>query len=179
MYQDAALNLKRAKEAFAPFTKKIQDNVAEGNVGERGEEWAIAQGVIIFFIGMGSVPVIGGLVMLLAGPGLVAAGAGVIAAGAKGLGKSLSPWPAPVEDNKLNTDGIYGMMRHPMYTGVVMLTLGFGVLTDSPLRMLLAVTLALVLDKKAAKEEEMLLGLHGESYADYLKAVAKFVPRLY
>lgn len=86
-------------------------------MGERGEEWAIAQGVIIFFIGVGSIPVIGGLLMLLAGPGLVAAGAGVIAAGAKGLGKSLSPWPAPVEDNKLNTEGIYGMMRHPMYTG--------------------------------------------------------------
>lgn len=88
-------------------------------MGERGEEWTVAQGVILVFVAMGSVPLIGGLITLLAGPGLVAGGIGVCAAGLKGLGKSLSPWPAPTQDNELNTEGIYGMMRHPMYTGEV------------------------------------------------------------
>lgn len=86
-------------------------------MGERGEEWAVAQAAILLFVAMGSVPLVGGLFTFLAGPVLVAGGVGVIAAGLKGLGKSLSPWPAPVQDNELNTDGIYGMMRHPMYTG--------------------------------------------------------------
>lgn len=90
---------------------------AEGNVGERGEEWALAQVAILLFVAMGSVPLIGGLITLLTGPGLVAGGIGVSAAGLKGLGKSLSPWPAPIEDNELSTEGIYGMMRHPTYTG--------------------------------------------------------------
>lgn len=88
-------------------------------MGERGEEWAIAQGAILIFVAMGSIPVVGGLVMALAGPGLLAGGLGVIAAGVNGLGKSLSPWPAPVKDNELNTDGIYGVIRHPMYTGEI------------------------------------------------------------
>lgn len=86
-------------------------------MGERGEEWAVAQFAILLFVAMGSVPLVGGLITLLAGPGLLAGGIGVCAAGLKGLGKSLSPWPAPIEDNELNTEGIYGMMRHPMYTG--------------------------------------------------------------
>ncbi|CAM9626388.1 unnamed protein product [Ectocarpus sp. 13 AM-2016] len=179
VYKDVAMTIERAKKSVAPFRKKVQDNVAEGTVGERGEEWAIAQGAILIFVAMGSIPVVGGLVMALAGPGLLVGGLGVIAAGVNGLGKSLSPWPAPVKDNELNTDGIYGVMRHPMYTGLVMVCLGFGVVTNSPLRMLLAALLAFVLDKKVEKEESFLVAVHGEAYESYREAVAKFVPRLY
>ncbi|CAM9357096.1 unnamed protein product [Ectocarpus sp. 12 AP-2014] len=179
VYKDVAMTIERAKKSVAPFRKKVQDNVAEGTVGERGEEWAIAQGAILIFVAMGSIPVVGGLVMALAGPGLLAGGLGVITAGVNGLGKSLSPWPAPVKDNELNTDGIYGVMRHPMYTGLVMVCLGFGVVTNSPLRMLLAALLAFVLDKKVEKEESFLVALHGEAYESYREAVAKFVPRFY
>lgn len=114
---DVGVTLRRAKEALAPFRKKLQNNIAEGNVGERGEEWAVAQAVILLFIAVGTVPVIGGLVMLLAGPGLVVGGVAVAAAGVTGLGQSLSPWPAPVADNELKTDGIYGIIRHPSYSG--------------------------------------------------------------
>lgn len=88
-------------------------------MGERGEEWVIAQGAILIFVAMGSVPIVGGLVMALAGPGLLAGGVGFMATGVKDLGKSLSPWPAPVKDNELNTDGVYGVVRHPMYTGEI------------------------------------------------------------
>lgn len=100
---------------------------AEGNVGERGEEWALAQFAILLFVAMGSVPLIGGLITLLAGPGLVVGGIGVCLAGVKDLGASLSPWPAPIEDNELNTEGIYGTMRHPMYTGWKWFAVAFSV----------------------------------------------------
>lgn len=60
---------------------------------------------------------VGGLVTTLAGPGLVVVGVAVSAAGVIGLGQSLSPWPAPVKDSELKTDGIYGIVRHPTYTG--------------------------------------------------------------
>ncbi|CAN0237930.1 unnamed protein product [Pylaiella littoralis] len=178
-YQEFAVTIKRAKEFLAPFGKKVQDNVAEGNVGERGEEFVVAQFLLLLFVAMGSVPLIGGLAMFLVGPGFLAGGIGLCAAGVKGLAKSLSPWPAPVKDNVLETEGVYGLVRHPMYTGLVMVCVGSGVLTDSPTRMLLSFVLALVLDKKAEKEEAMLVGLHGTAYEEYCKAVAKFVPRLY
>lgn len=90
---------------------------AEGNVGERGEEFVVAQFLLLLFVAMGSVPLIGGLAMFLVGPGFLAGGIGLCAAGVKGLAKSLSPWPAPVKDNVLETEGVYGLVRHPMYTG--------------------------------------------------------------
>lgn len=66
---------------------------------------------------LGTIPVVGGAVTLLAGPGLLLAGLLVMFAGATGLGDSLSPWPAPVKDNELTTTGIYGVIRHPLYSG--------------------------------------------------------------
>lgn len=38
---------------------------------------------------------------------------------------------------------------------------------------------SLVFDKKAEKEEKLLVGLHGTAYEEYCEAVAKFVPRFY
>lgn len=40
---ELGITVRRAKEFLAPYQKQIQDNIAEGNVGERGEEWAVAQ----------------------------------------------------------------------------------------------------------------------------------------
>lgn len=178
-WDDVNMTIRRAKESMVPFGKKLQDNIAQGNVGERGEEWVLAQGTIILCVALGTIPVVGGAVTLLAGPGLLLAGLLVMFAGATGLGDSLSPWPAPVKDNELTTTGIYGVIRHPLYSGLVMSTLGFGVVTGSPLRMLLGILLALLLDQKADKEEKLLVDKHGEAYETYCKEVAKFVPRLY
>lgn len=40
---DVVVTLRQATEALSPLKKKLQENIAEGNVGERGEEWAVAQ----------------------------------------------------------------------------------------------------------------------------------------
>lgn len=104
-----------------PHTSSLLVNIpcssADGNLGERGEEWAVAQLTIILFIALGNIPVVGELVMLLVGPGLMLGGAALAVAGVTGLGQSLSPWPAPVKDNELMTDGVYGLVRHPTYAG--------------------------------------------------------------
>lgn len=81
------------------------------------------QVVILLFVALGTIPIVGGVVMLLAGPGLLLAGLAVMLAGASGLGDSLTPWPAPVDDNELSTTGIYGIMRHPQYSGEYILTI--------------------------------------------------------
>lgn len=101
-----------------PVTETIRDNIAEGNIGERGEEWALAQVVLLLCIALGGVPVVGNLLMFLTGPVFIALGSVLSAAGVIGLGKSLSPWPSPVDKNKLQTSGIFGIMRHPTYAGI-------------------------------------------------------------
>lgn len=42
-WDDVNMTIRRAKESMVPFGKKLQDNIAQGNVGERGEEWVLAQ----------------------------------------------------------------------------------------------------------------------------------------
>ncbi|CAM9165442.1 unnamed protein product [Choristocarpus tenellus] len=164
---------------YPRLLEKVKDNIMEGNAGERGEEFALAQGAILLCLTIGSVPLVGNILEFIAGPGMMAGGIGLGAAGLVGLGGSLSPWPAPVDDNELQKSGAFGLMRHPTYTGLIMFALGLGVATDSPSRILLTALLCYVLDKKAIKEEAMLVEKHGVAYQDYQKAVAKFVPRVY
>lgn len=75
------------------------------------------QAAILLCVVLGTVPVVGGALLFLAGPGLLIGGLVVAATGATGLGRSLTPWPAPVDDNELGTTGIYGLVRHPQYSG--------------------------------------------------------------
>ncbi|CAN0113996.1 unnamed protein product [Ascophyllum nodosum] len=171
--------LKDMKRTFPPFQKKIQQNIADGNFGERGEVWAVTQALIVLFVVTNNIPIIGDMVLLLAGPGLLVGGIATSAAGVTALGGSLSPWVAPAKDNILKTDGVYGLVRHPTYTGLIMFCFGLGVTTSSPTRILLAALLAVILDRKTTREEKMLADIHGAAYDDYRKYVAKFVPRYY
>lgn len=112
-------SIEQVKEAVVPLTKAIRENMAEGTIGERGEEWALGQVLILLFIALGNIPVLGNLLMFLAGPGFVVSGIALGGAGVITLGKSLSPWPVPVDDNELQTSGVFGLMRHPSYAGEI------------------------------------------------------------
>ena len=89
----------------------------------------------------------------LAAAGGVAALAGVgllLAAGA-GLGRQLTPFPRPVDDGELRQDGVYGLVRHPMYGGALLAMLGWALLS-SPLALVpLAVAAVFLTPSGAAK----------------------------
>ena len=61
------------------------------------------------------------------------------------LGKTFSLWPEPADGSVLNTTGAYSLCRHPMYTGLVMFSLGLGFSTGSFTRIALACLLGYVL----------------------------------
>jgi protein-S-isoprenylcysteine O-methyltransferase Ste14 len=94
------------------------------------------------------------------GPGLLLGGS-VIALKAFGdLGSdSLSPFPSPPKGASLKLDGIYGQMRHPMYTGLLMIMAGLSIATNSADRLLLTALLWFLVDIKASKEEGTCLSL--------------------
>jgi len=58
-----------------------------------------------------------GLIFLLAG-------FAVLAIGLSGLGKSLTAHPVPMESSKLVTTGVYRLVRHPIYSGLLLIGLG-------------------------------------------------------
>lgn len=94
------------------------------------------------------------------------------------LGQSLTPLPYPRRDGKLVEDGIYGIVRHPLYSGLILLTLAWVVFSLSWSHFLCAIALAFLLNAKATQEEQWLLEKY-PGYIRYRQRVKKFIPGLY
>jgi protein-S-isoprenylcysteine O-methyltransferase Ste14 len=90
--------------------------------------------------------------------------AGVLIAGvaASGLGPALTPSPVPTPGAQLRRDGMFGRIRHPIYSGLLAFASG-RVLTAGPGRVTPAVALLVLLDVKARWEEQLLT----ERFAEY------------
>jgi protein-S-isoprenylcysteine O-methyltransferase Ste14 len=91
--------------------------------------------------------------------------------------KFLTPLPYPRENNRLIQTGVYGLVRHPIYTGLLLAALGLTVFEISLAHLLLIVVGIFFFDHKASKEEAWLTQRHPE-YADYARRVGRFFPRL-
>ena len=150
----------------------------------RGEWWLLAQMILIaahllppwpapatWGLAIWPRPLFGlGSLILLAGFAL--AGQGFLA-----LGGSLSPLPAPRDDNRLITNGAYQRCRHPLYQAVLVCSLGVVIALGSVLHLLLLIALTMVLRGKAKREEKALLAKHPD-YAQYRQSVPAIVPGL-
>ena len=151
------------------------------NFYERGGPWVLSQGVLLFAVvllairyrGEGCHPVmfISGLIFLCAG-----IGAGL--AGAIALGRNLTPFPKPSGKTLLVKHGIFSLIRHPIYTGVMLASLGWAQVWQSWPALLLALALIPFLDAKARREEYWLRKMFSD-YADYERRVRRFIPRVY
>lgn len=109
---------------------------------------------------------------------LVLAGAYFLLRGFRDLGRNLTPFPRPKEDGQLVRDGIYGVVRHPIYTGLIGASWGWALVSLNTTRLLVALALALFFDAKA-RREEVWLGERYADYADYQSQVNKLIPRVY
>ena len=102
---------------------------------------------------------------LLIAIGIVTAGSGLYV-----LRDKLTAMPAPVDDAILHRHGPFALVRHPIYTGVILGFLGLAVRGANPVAGLLAVALVPFFYAKAGYEER-LLGERFAEYADYQRAV--------
>lgn len=98
--------------------------------------------------------------------------------GVRALGRNRTPFPTLRAEHHLVQSGVYRVVRHPLYTSLILLGLGWGLIWSSPLTLTLTVVLAVVLDGKARLEEGFLLERYRE-YADYKTRVARLFPFLY
>jgi len=74
--------------------------------------------------------------------------------------------------------GPYRLVRHPMYTSVMLLTLGMAIGTPTVLQWTSFVLLTVVLILKANREEA-LWSCHDEAYEAYKKRTNRFIPFIY
>lgn len=163
-----------------PSPEVMMENVVEGKIGERGEQYVIAQFSLFLFIAIGNIP-FGDTIFTVIGPLLILAGLFVVYKSAADLKDNLSPWPVPTDPESgrgsLVNSGIYSYVRHPMYTGVLLGMAGLSVTTDSVMRLLLTCGLYYVLDVKSDYEEERLNETYGIEYDKYKQQVqGKFFP---
>lgn len=85
---------------------------------------------------------------------------------------------AVVDTADLITDGLFGRIRHPIYSFSMLLSLcSVAVVPTLPMALVAAVNIALVV-VKTRNEEGHLLAVHGEAYVDYSRRTGRFVPRL-
>jgi protein-S-isoprenylcysteine O-methyltransferase Ste14 len=111
----------------------------------------------------------------LVGLALVVVGSLELLAGGAFLGDSLTPYPRPVESGTLRQHGVYRLVRHPMYGGVIVMAVGWSLAT-TPLALAAALALGVFLDLKSRREEGWLLERY-PGYAGYRRRTRwKFVP---
>ncbi|MGD1047314.1 MAG: isoprenylcysteine carboxylmethyltransferase family protein [Candidatus Krumholzibacteriaceae bacterium] len=95
------------------------------------------------------------------------------------LGRLFTVDVAIHSDHRIVQTGLYGLMRHPSYTGLLLAFLGLGVCLAnwlSLLGLLLPITLAVV--NRVMKEEQALLNSLGSDYAVYCARTKRFIPWL-
>ncbi|MEY4060360.1 MAG: hypothetical protein RIQ31_22 [Actinomycetota bacterium] len=93
------------------------------------------------------------------------------------LGRSISVNPVPKANAPLVTTGLYAKMRHPIYSGLLLATLGAAIWGGLIPHLLIWFALVSVLSVKAAYEEMFLLAKHPE-YESYKAKTGRFIPRL-
>lgn len=94
------------------------------------------------------------------------------------LGAALTPTPVPQEGAALRTGGIYAVVRHPVYVGILVAALGFTLAVGSLWQVLLWVALAIFFGAKAHWEDRLLGERHGVAWFDYADHVSGFIPRI-
>lgn len=157
--------------------------VSAPQLGARGGGWVVIQFALI-----GAVVALGVLAagwpdgarwwLKGAGVGLVFLGALVLALSGRALGSGFTPFPKPAEGGELVEDGPYASVRHPVYSGGLLVAVGIS-LTLSPWSLVPTAALAVVWALKARVEERFLLERY-PGYAAYSSRTRfRLVPFVY
>lgn len=82
--------------------------------------------------------------------------------------------------HKLKTDGIFGIVRHPSYLGLLLIIAGLGLLMNNVLSFFIVVAPSFyAVNYRIVIEENALEGEFGNQYRDYKNRIKKIIPFLY
>jgi protein-S-isoprenylcysteine O-methyltransferase Ste14 len=153
--------------------------------GSRGEYWVLMQAVLM--VGFLLLPVYrpAGVQSLLQPPLIYGVWAVasllfllatlLVVRGLIDLGASLTPLPYPKDAAELVQTGIYGLVRHPLYSGIITAAAAYAIGQLSLTHGMAMLVLLLFFNFKASREETWLKAKHAD-YANYQQRVKKLVP---
>tara|TARA_Y100001968_G_scaffold241952_1_gene225525 strand:+ start:166 stop:726 length:561 start_codon:yes stop_codon:yes gene_type:complete len=90
------------------------------------------------------------------------------------LGENLTPLPYPINESSLIKNNSYQHTRHPLYKGLLFISLGICIFSLSIIHISLLISLAYILKIKALKEEEK-LKIKFPEYKKYIKEVPAII----
>jgi len=79
----------------------------------------------------------------------------------------------------LATNGVYGVIRHPSYLGLVVTSLGWALAFRSAVGVLLAALIIPPLLARIRSEERLLRAQFGSEYDAYCARTSRLIPGLY
>jgi len=173
---------QRTIVVMSPRTSRIPD------LGPAGEGWVILQFVGIALVVVADqlrlpmllMPVATAMAAVALGWGLIAAGAVLFASGLLYLwrARSFTANPRPLPTGRLIRSGPYGVVRHPVYSGLVFCAFGLALVRLSTPTLVAALLLFVILDLKRRREEVWLAERFAE-YAQYAAQSRALIPLLY
>ena len=154
------------------------------SLGRRGEGWVLIQGVLlvaIFFAGLTEAPfsdfswialtVLGMLLMLVGGSFAIL--------GVRSLGKALTALPHPRDGGELVSSGVYRLVRHPIYGGLVIGALGYGLAMQALVTAVAGSLVLLVFFTLKSAREEVWLEQRYPGYPAYRAKTRRMLPFIY
>jgi protein-S-isoprenylcysteine O-methyltransferase Ste14 len=153
------------------------------DLGPHGEGWFLIQVVLFVAVWVagwigpewhGGLRIATGLVGALA----FAAGGILALRGFVDLRDNLTVFPKPKADASLVETGSYGLVRHPIYGGLILAAAGWGLIRASVPALLAALALWLFFDMKSRREERWLAEKF-EGYPAYRARTHRMLPWIY
>jgi len=143
-------------------------------------------GVIVETMAMATVAIVGGWVpwhapslpVIATGYGLFALACTVGFTARRTLGKHFSIHLTTGSEHELITAGIYGKVRHPVYTGDLIFHLAVPLMTCTYEALVFAPIYFLLVRQRMITEEQM-LGQEYADYGEYMKRTARLIPGIY
>ena len=123
------------------IVRSIRD---ETDKGKRGEEWVLMEIFFFSFFFFGLPEPVSKFVRFC-GAFSIMFGLYTFCRAMWTLKDSISPFVTPIFDNILVTDGIYSLVRHPMYCGVLFFTAGVSTFYDCVDKAIVTIILAVLL----------------------------------
>ena len=144
----------------------------------RGEWYLFSQMLLILLHLIPPYPKIGKIAFcMIIGLSISAQGLIVAIKALIDLGDNLTPLPYPMNESRLIKINSYQNTRHPLYKGILFISLGICIFSLSLIHLFLLISLAYILKTKALKEEER-LKIRFPEYEKYIEEVPAIIKKI-
>jgi len=95
------------------------------------------------------------------------------------LGERFASVAAIQKGHSLETSGVYGLVRHPSYVGILLMDIGFAGVFRSSVALLLLPIVFWMFKRRMDVEEQLLVAEFGDTYRGYMGRTARLLPGVY